>query len=69
MSSREKEEVVEKGEALLLIKRPRIVNVGWEITGKCKTVILRGKVVVDDNKLLVKKGFGKFIKRNKVSLV
>lgn len=42
---------------------------GWEITGKCKTVILRGKVVVDDNKLLVKKGFGKFIKRNKVSLV
>lgn len=41
---------------------------GWEIKGKCKTVILRGKVVVDNNKLLVKKGFGKFIKRNKVSL-
>lgn len=42
---------------------------GWEITGKCKTVILRGKVAVDDNKLLVDKGYGKFIKRNKFSLV
>ncbi|MES2139101.1 MAG: dihydropyrimidinase [Bacteroidota bacterium] len=42
---------------------------GWEITGKCKTVILRGKVAVDDNKLLVDKGYGKFIKRNKVSSV
>lgn len=42
---------------------------GWEITGKCKTVILRGKVVVDNNKLMTKKGYGKFIKRNKVSLV
>lgn len=42
---------------------------GWEITGKCKTVILRGKVAVDNNKLLVDKGYGKFIKRNKFSLV
>ncbi|MES2285748.1 MAG: dihydropyrimidinase [Bacteroidota bacterium] len=42
---------------------------GWEITGKCKTVILRGKVAVDDNKLLVDKGYGKFIKRNKVSSI
>lgn len=40
---------------------------GWEITGKCKTIILRGKVAVDNNKLLVDKGYGKFIKRNKVS--
>lgn len=39
---------------------------GWEVTGKCKTVILRGKVAVDDNKLLVEKGYGKFIKRNKI---
>lgn len=38
---------------------------GWEITGKCKTVILRGKVAVDNNKLLVDKGYGKFIKRGK----
>jgi dihydropyrimidinase len=42
---------------------------GWEITGKCKTVILRGKVAVDNNKLLVDKGYGKFIKRNKVSSI
>ncbi|OFY84522.1 MAG: dihydropyrimidinase [Bacteroidetes bacterium RIFCSPLOWO2_12_FULL_35_15] len=42
---------------------------GWEITGKCKTIILRGKVAVDNNKLLVEKGYGKFIKRNKFSLV
>jgi dihydropyrimidinase len=40
---------------------------GFEVTGKCKTIILRGKVVVDNNKLLVEKGFGKFIKRNKVT--
>lgn len=40
---------------------------GFEVTGKCKTIILRGKVVVDNNKLLVDKGYGKFIKRNKVS--
>ncbi|MDP1744245.1 MAG: dihydropyrimidinase [Bacteroidota bacterium] len=40
---------------------------GWEITGKCKTVILRGKVAVDNNKLLVDKGYGKFIKRGKLA--
>lgn len=40
---------------------------GMEVTGKCKTIILRGKVVVDNNKLLVEKGYGKFIKRNKVT--
>ena len=42
---------------------------GWEVTGKCKTIILRGKVAVDDNKLLIEKGYGKFIKRNKFSIV
>jgi len=42
---------------------------GWEVTGKCKTIILRGKVAVDDNKLLVEKGYGQFIKRNKVSSI
>jgi len=42
---------------------------GWEITGKCETVILRGKLAVDNNKLLVDKGYGKFIKRNKVSSI
>ena len=40
---------------------------GMEVTGKCKTIILRGKVAVDDNKLLVDKGYGKYIRRNKFS--
>ncbi|MGM9506401.1 dihydropyrimidinase [Larkinella sp. GY13] len=40
---------------------------GWEITGKVKTVLLRGKVVIDNGDCLVEKGYGKFIKRNKVS--
>ena len=39
---------------------------GWEVTGKVKTVLLRGAIVIDNNKCLVQKGFGKFIKRNKV---
>ncbi len=38
---------------------------GWNVTGKCKTVLLRGKVVIDDNICLVEKGNGKFIKRKK----
>jgi dihydropyrimidinase len=40
---------------------------GWEVTGKVKTVLLRGKTAIDDNKCLLGKGYGKFIKRNKLS--
>jgi dihydropyrimidinase len=40
---------------------------GWEVTGKVKTVLLRGQVAIDDNKCVIDKGFGQFIKRNKVS--
>ena len=40
---------------------------GWELTGKVKTVLLRGKVAIENNKCLLEKGYGKFIKRNKVS--
>lgn len=40
---------------------------GWELTGKVKTVLLRGEVAIDDNKCLLEKGYGKFIKRNRVS--
>ena len=40
---------------------------GWELTGKVKTVLLRGKVAVDDGKCLVDRGYGQFIKRNKVN--
>jgi dihydropyrimidinase len=39
---------------------------GLELTGKVKTVLLRGKVVIDNNECKVSKGYGKFIKRNKV---
>ncbi len=40
---------------------------GWELTGKVKTVLLRGQVAVENGKCLLEKGYGKFIKRNKVS--
>lgn len=39
---------------------------GWEVTGKVKTVLLRGQVAIDNNQCHVEKGYGKFIKRNKV---
>jgi dihydropyrimidinase len=40
---------------------------GWELTGKVKTVILRGQIAIDNNECRIDKGFGKFIKRSKVS--
>lgn len=40
---------------------------GWELTGKVKKVILRGQLAIDNGECLVKKGYGSFIKRNKVS--
>jgi dihydropyrimidinase len=39
---------------------------GWEVTGKVKTVVLRGKVAIHDNDCLMEKGYGQFVKRNKV---
>lgn len=40
---------------------------GWEINGKVKTVLLRGKIAIDNGECLVPKGYGKFIKRKKVN--
>ena len=40
---------------------------GMELTGKVKTVILRGQVAVDGGAVKIKKGYGRFVKRNKVS--
>ncbi|MBW8687881.1 dihydropyrimidinase [Chitinophaga rhizophila] len=40
---------------------------GWEVTGKVKTVILRGKVAVDNGECLLPSGYGQFIRRNQVS--
>ena len=42
---------------------------GWEITGKVKTVLLRGELAIDNNECLLQKGYGKFIKREKVSQI
>ena len=40
---------------------------GWEVTGKCETVLLRGQVAIENEKCLLTKGNGKFIPRNKIS--
>ncbi len=40
---------------------------GWELTGKVKTVLLRGKVAIQNNECRLEKGYGKFVKRNKVA--
>ena len=42
---------------------------GWKVTGKCKTVILRGNIAIEDGEVKVKKGYGQFVKRNKVSKI
>jgi dihydropyrimidinase len=42
---------------------------GWEITGKVKTVLLRGEIGIHNDECFIKKGFGKFIKRKKVSSI
>ncbi len=36
---------------------------GVEVTGKVKTVLLRGKVAVENNQVQVEKGFGRFVRR------
>jgi dihydropyrimidinase len=36
---------------------------GVEVTGKVKTVLLRGKVAIHNNAVQVEKGFGRFVKR------
>jgi len=36
---------------------------GMEVTGKTKTVVLRGTVAIHNNRALVSKGFGKYIHR------
>jgi dihydropyrimidinase len=37
------------------------------VTGKVKTVLLRGQLAMDQQKCLVDKGYGQFVKRKKVS--
>ena len=40
---------------------------GWKVKGKIKTTILRGQVAIDNGEVKIKKGYGQFIKRNKVT--
>lgn len=40
---------------------------GWEVTGKAKTVFLRGQVAIEDNKVQIEKGYGRFFKRKLMS--
>ncbi|KAA2244545.1 dihydropyrimidinase [Chitinophaga agrisoli] len=40
---------------------------GWELTGKIKTVLLRGKVAINNGECPLEKGYGQFIKRHKLS--
>lgn len=42
---------------------------GWKVTGKCTTVLLRGKIAVDDNMLNIDKGYGQFLKRGPASTI
>jgi dihydropyrimidinase len=42
---------------------------GWKVSGKCKHVILRGKHAIENGKVHIQKGYGKFVKRNKVSKI
>jgi dihydropyrimidinase len=42
---------------------------GWELTGKVKTVLLRGKVVIDKGECLAGRGYGQFVRRGKVTLL
>lgn len=40
---------------------------GWKLKGKVKQTILRGTLAIDNGDVKIKKGYGKFIKRKKVS--
>lgn len=39
---------------------------GWQVTGKCKTIIMRGSVAIDNGNVRIPKGYGRFVKRSKV---
>ena len=39
---------------------------GWQVKGKVKKVVLRGKLAIDGADCKVEKGYGQFVRRNKV---
>lgn len=67
--------IMDPGEKHTLSAKTHHMNVdysgyeGWECTGKVKTVLLRGEVAIDNNECKLQKGYGKFIKRNKVKQI
>jgi len=38
---------------------------GWQVTGKVRTVLLRGTVAIDQGKAFIGKGFGKYLHRSR----
>jgi len=42
---------------------------GWQLTGKVETVILRGRVAIDNGTCLVDRGYGQFIKRKPTTYI
>jgi dihydropyrimidinase len=42
---------------------------GWKLIGKTDTVLLRGKVAIENGKCHLEPGYGRFVKRGKTSLV
>ncbi|MGB1207283.1 MAG: dihydropyrimidinase [Chitinophagales bacterium] len=42
---------------------------GRPMTGKCKTIILRGKVAIDNGEVKIEKGYGEYIKRKPFSKI
>jgi dihydropyrimidinase len=38
---------------------------GWQLTGKIQTVLLRGKVAIQDGECRVPRGYGQFIRRGR----
>jgi len=42
---------------------------GWDVTGKCKIILVRGKVAIEDDEVKLEKGIEKFIKRGPASKV
>lgn len=42
---------------------------GWKVTGKTETVILRGKIAIENETCKLQPGYGQFVKRGKTSKV
>ena len=39
---------------------------GWKLKGKSEIVLLRGQIAVENGETKIEKGYGQFVKRNKV---